>query len=194
MPCRQVLHTRFVGCRKSRREIIKLFFPRRGTNPRIEPELVLIQLDDSRTAFEFAVRIRPRDPSESQGDVVLDPDKIVVMIMPGKYPHDVPHLNQRSKKSRIDFGRSVPFSFRPERRMASFHVIVLGERDMKESQRGQRHASVRLRIMSARLPVPFDLIETNPIVMPVFRLRGIVVRIEAIEQRGNIGRLRVQNG
>ena len=78
--------------------------------------------------------------------------------------------------------------------MASLHVIVLREGDMKEGERGQQHASVPLRIMPAHLPVPFDLIETNPIVMPVFRLCGIVVRIEAVEQRGNIGRLRTHNG
>ena len=54
---------------------------------------------------------------------------------------------------------------------------------MEERQCGQRTATVELRIVLALVTIPCNLVEVNPVVMSQFVRLGIIVRVDAIEQR-----------
>jgi len=136
----------------------------RQPKPGLKPAHPRVQTKDAGAAPEPVTAIRSIAGSTpvAKPDAVEIAVKVVDVVMSDKGPQDISHLIERRKQARVEprtADRLVPGSLTTP---TLPHCIVLGQWYVKESQSGWRSASRLASDALRRLPVPDNLVLSDP--------------------------------
>ena len=162
-------------------------FARRLPDVGVEPPLPLFENDDPCAIGQMVVlRVSARKTAVGKQHVVPHDRVIVVVIMAYEDAHHVAAFFHGCEHAGVEFGRTGCFHARADHDVVfrGRCLIVFGQRDVEEGQRGHGRAAVFGRELAALPAIPVYLFEREPrVAVYAFQLRH-GVRVHAIEQGG----------
>lgn len=154
------------------------------SDPGVEAALPLAEFNDPRTPANGAIAAESCLLSVRQGDPFMNPDVVVVMVVPHKHTHHVLHLYKGGQHAGVDLRTALLFLFYAHGLLFSGNFFVFGQWDMEKCQGGIGGSAVQDRHFEALFPVPGNLVEFDPAIGADFLITPVTVGVEEVEQGG----------